>query len=269
MFRARLDAGAEVRAHELVYPVLQGWDSVELKSDLTIVGSDQLFNESMGRFFQERSGMKPQVIVTTRITPGLDGVRKQSKSLNNFISLEDGPRDVFGKAMSLPDGLIAPWLEVYTTMPIAEIRAMEADMAAGANPMGAKLALARAITRRLHGERRASEEEAWFIATVSGKGFPRDCPTVAMRRSTWRAIELLAELEPDMSRGELRRLIDGGGVEFEGRRPESPDTLVEIPRHGELKLKLGRRRFLRLVLRDGSAEGCFACESAGPSGFGC
>ena len=121
MFRARAESGGEVRMDEMIYPILQGQDSVELESDLTIVGSDQLFNESMGRILQEKAGQKPQVIITTRITAGLDGVRKQSKTLGNFVAIDDGPREMFGKVMSLPDRLVRDWFEVYTLVPLGAI----------------------------------------------------------------------------------------------------------------------------------------------------
>jgi len=124
MFRARMEGGNEVRMDEMIYPVLQGQDSVELASDLTIVGSDQLFNESMGRLLQEKAGQKPQVIITTRITAGLDGARKQSKTLGNFVAIDDGPREMFGKVMSLPDRLVRDWFEVYTLVPLGEVEAL-------------------------------------------------------------------------------------------------------------------------------------------------
>ena len=124
MFRARAESGGEVRMDEMIYPVLQGQDSVELGSDLTIVGSDQLFNESMGRILQEKAGQKPQVIITTRITAGLDGVKKQSKSLGNFVAIGDGPREMFGKVMSLPDKLVRDWFEVYSLVPLEEVEAL-------------------------------------------------------------------------------------------------------------------------------------------------
>lgn len=134
MFRARAEGGGEVRMDEMLYPVLQGRDSVELGSDLTIVGSDQLFNESMGRALQEKAGQKPQVIITTRITAGLDGMRKQSKTLGNFVAIDDGPREMFGKVMSLPDGLVRDWFEVYTLLPPGEIEALCGPRAAPDTP---------------------------------------------------------------------------------------------------------------------------------------
>lgn len=118
MFRERVAAGREIGVHELVYPVLQAYDSFAMRSDLTIVGSDQLFNEQLGRVFQQRLGSPPQVVLTTTITPGIDGRAKQSKSLNNYIGLTDSPRDKFGKLMSIPDELVEAYARVYTELPL-------------------------------------------------------------------------------------------------------------------------------------------------------
>src|SRR5215469_10807507 len=138
MFAARIAAGSEIHMHELLYPILQGYDSCELDSDVTIVGTDQLFNELMGRFFAERLGGTPQVIITTEMTPGIDGRAKQSKSLGNYIALSDSPRDMFGKVMKLPDSLIAVYLRVYTLVPLDEVGRMDQAMRAGElNPMQA------------------------------------------------------------------------------------------------------------------------------------
>ncbi|HVU66979.1 MAG TPA: tyrosine--tRNA ligase, partial [Ktedonobacteraceae bacterium] len=123
MFQARIQQGREIYTHELLYPILQGYDSVQLQADLTIIGSDQLFNEMLGRFYQERYGQSPQVIITTRITPGIDGKAKQSKSLGNYIGLGHSPREKFGRAMKLPDDLILTYLEVYTDVPLRDIAA--------------------------------------------------------------------------------------------------------------------------------------------------
>src|SRR3989344_5937821 len=125
MFQKRIAQNQEIHMHEMVYPILQGYDSYMLKSDLTIVGSDQLFNELMGRFYQERMGQAPQVVATTKITPGLDGVEKQSKSLGNYIALSDAPQEKFGKIMSMPDTLIGPYLVIYTEIPLEEISGIE------------------------------------------------------------------------------------------------------------------------------------------------
>ncbi len=244
MFRARTETGGEIRMDEMLYPLLQGWDSVVLDSDLTIVGSDQLFNESMGRLFQERAGRRPQVIITTRITPGLDGVHKQSKTLGNFVAIDDDARTMFGKVMSLPDALIRDWLEVYTTMPIEEIESL---CARGADPRAAKLALARAIVDRWHGAESAASEQAWFEATFSRREFPEDAPLVRAAPGEWRALELLALAVPGQSRSELRRLIAAGAFSVEGSVVAGPEQRIELRPGAELRLKAGKRRFIKVT----------------------
>ena len=139
MFQARISKNQEIHMHEMLYPIHQGYDSYMLKSDLTIVGSDQLFNELLGRFYQERFNQPPQVVVTTKITPGIDGKEKQSKSLGNYIAISDTDRDKYGKAMSLPDELICEYLTVYTDMPIDKINEFNSGIVNGReNPIIAK-----------------------------------------------------------------------------------------------------------------------------------
>lgn len=263
MFRKRMEEGAQVRMNELVYPLLQGQDSVELASDLTIVGSDQLFNESMGRFLQERAGQKPQVIITTRISAGLDGERKQSKSLNNFVALSDSARAMFGKVMSLPDAQIVPWLEIYTLVPLSQVRDMEEAMKSGGlNPMEAKRRLAYSIVERMHGPAAAAGEERWFLDAFSGKSFPADAPRRAVGAGPHGVVDLLSAAAPERSRSELRRLLEAGAVELDGRRLSMEDASVRVEASSELRLRLGKRGFFRLFAASPS-------ESTGPSGFGC
>lgn len=249
MFRARAEAGAEVRLDEALYPLLQGWDSVELGSDLTIVGSDQLFNESMGRLFQEKAGQRPQVIITTRITPGLDGHIKQSKSLGNYVAIDDGPREMLGKVMSLPDGLIRAWFEVYSLVPQAQIDELcggAREAAAPPEPRKAKLALAKAIVGRWHGPEAARREADWFEATFSRRDFPADAPILFVAEDRLPALELVALAAPGLSRSELRRLLAQGGVKLDEEAIEDPAAMIALARGSEHRLKLGKRGFFRI-----------------------
>jgi len=251
MFRSRQESGSEVRMHELIYPVLQGWDSVELASDLTIVGSDQLFNESMGRFFQERQGQQAQVIITTKITPGLDGVKKQSKSLNNFVALADSPRDKFGKIMSLADALVVQWLQVYTTLPLPEIEQIDQGLAAGSlHPMEAKRILAQAVVERYHGRPAAAAEDRWFRETFSERAFPADAPQLCLRPGRIKLLDLLVLLAPDQSRSELRRLLLSGAVLLGAEKLADPQQLLDFPEGSCHEVKLGRRRHFRLLVQE-------------------
>jgi tyrosyl-tRNA synthetase len=246
MFRARAESGGEVRVDEMLYPALQGWDSVQLESDLTIVGSDQLFNESMGRAFQERAGQRPQVVITTRITPGLDGVRKQSKTLGNYIAIDDGPRAMFGKAMSLPDALVRDWLEVYTTMPLERINGL-CGAACECDPREAKAALAFSIVERWHGREAALAEEAWFESIFSRRDFPTDATVVRIQAGKLGAIELLARAAPELSRSEIRRLIAEGAIEADGERLRGADEGFDAKPGREIELRIGKRRFYRIT----------------------
>ena len=164
MFRERMRQGQDIHMHEMIYPVLQGYDSFALNSDLTIIGTDQLFNEMMGRFYQERLGQSPQVIITTKITPGIDGKAKQSKSLGNYIGLGHSPRDKFGRVMTLPDHLIVSYLEVYTDVPLEFVD--EIAMRVEKEPMKWKLFLAHEIVRRYHGAEIADKEQEWFLRDI-------------------------------------------------------------------------------------------------------
>jgi tyrosyl-tRNA synthetase len=244
MFQKRIDNEQEIYMHELLYPILQGYDSAMLKSDLTIVGTDQLFNELMGRFYQEKLGQSPQVVVTTKITPGTDGVEKQSKSLGNYIALSDTPRDKFGKIMSLPDFLITSYLEVYTRMPLDEIREIERGIAGGNfNPMDAKKRLATALVERYHGQEAADAELTWFTETFSLRKTPEAIPIVHVSPNP-KVMEMLQACLPNMSKSEIRRLLQQGGVRLNDVRLTQPEEQLHV-KDGDT-LKVGKRQWFKL-----------------------
>jgi tyrosyl-tRNA synthetase len=247
MFQARIAAGTEVHMHELIYPVLQGYDSCELDSDLTIVGSDQLFNELMGRFLAERLGTAPQVVITTHITPGIDGRAKQSKSLGNYIALSDSARDLFGKAMRLPDHLVTEYLRHYTLVPLPEVEELERGMAARElNPMQAKRVLGRALVERYHSAEAAGQEDEWFTTVFSGRSVPADVPEVAVTDPNMTLLDLLRRCLPDQSGTALRRLIADGAVRLDGERAlTDPDQRHPVS-SGDV-LKVGKRRWFRIT----------------------
>jgi tyrosyl-tRNA synthetase len=246
MFQKRIQNGHEIHMHEMLYPVLQGYDSAMLQADLTIVGTDQLFNEMMGRFYQERAGQPPQVILTTRITMGTDGKNKQSKSLGNHIALADTPRDKFGKLMSILDTLVPEYLEVYTALPSSEVDALKGRMSA--DPMGVKMAMARAVVARYHGEEQGLAEQEYFQGVFSQRQAPQDMPQVVVT-ATLTALGLLRAADPETSKSQLRRLLEQNAVELDGRRLTDPNALVQLPSTGSV-LKVGKRRWVRVVLRN-------------------
>lgn len=246
MFRERVAAGREIALHELTYPVLQGYDSFALDSDLTIVGSDQLFNEQLGRHFQQRLGAEPQVVITTTITPGIDGGAKQSKSLKNYIALTDTPKDKFGKLMSLPDSLIAEYARVYTELPLDQVAVLgEAAEHGGPPARDAKLRLASAVVTRYHGANSAKAERAAFIDLFTHRGEPTDIPEVLVDSANPTVLRLLRAARPQDSNSELRRLIKQGAVSIDNRKALSPDQTVSFT--APITLRSGPHTFHRIV----------------------
>jgi len=242
MFQMRLAAETDIYMHEILYPVLQGYDSVAIESDLTIIGSDQLFNEMMGRFFQERMGQKPQTIITTKITAGLDGKLKQSKSIGNYIGLSHSPRDKFGRVMSIPDTLIEEYFRIYTDLPLDEIDRMKEEIKK--NPRMAKVKLAYAIVGRYHGHEIAVWEREWFENTVSKGLVPEDIPELAIMDPQMELLELVSQARPGKSRSDSRRLIGQGAVEINGQKKKDADERL-ILRTNDV-LKVGKRNWYRI-----------------------
>lgn len=244
MFQERIKKRREIAMTEVLYPLLQGYDSVAIKSDMTIIGSDQLFNEHFGRFFQEKFGQHPQVIMTLKILPGLDGGAKMSKSLGNYIALNDTPQDKFGKAMRLVDSLIIPYLEVYTDIAMDEIRRIEKELRVGSNPRDAKLFFAAALVRRYHGAAIAKKEQERFLATFSDGKVPDEMPEIAMDEGERSLIDLLAGLKLAPSKSEARRLILQKAVDVDGMVIQDPSAKIAV-RKG-MTVKVGKHRFIRI-----------------------
>lgn len=244
MFRDRLSQGREIALHELAYPVLQGYDSFAMQSDLTIVGTDQLFNEMMGRQFQQRLGARPQSLITTVITPGLDGGPKQSKSLGNYIALADTARDKFGKIMSLPDGLIGMWASAYTTLSDRDVEELTwAAEEGGIISRDAKLRLAEAVVERYHGQERAALERSVFLDVFSERRVPEDLDVIEVSGAL-PVIDVLVVVRPDLSRSALRRLLRQGAVRVDGRVVIDPDE--RLPIVDEALIRTGPRSWARI-----------------------
>lgn len=242
MFQKRIAEKREIHMHEMLYPVLQGYDSVMVKADMTVIGADQLFNEMMGRFFQEKFKQKPQTIVTTQITQGIDGKSKQSKSVGNYIGLAHSPRDKFGRVMSIPDKLVMEYFRIYTDLPDGEL----AEMAAlfDENPRDAKIRLAYAIVSRYHGHDTAAAEQNWFENTFSKGKVPDDIPTLAVINPRIGALELVMLARPGKSKGDSRRLMKQGGVELNGEKLTEPDKTLVV--HTNDVLQVGKRSWFRI-----------------------
>jgi tyrosyl-tRNA synthetase len=227
MFQKRIETGNDIFMHELIYPILQGYDSVMLESDLTIIGSDQLFNEMLGRFYQEKFGQSPQVIITSKITPGLGGGEKQSKSLGNYIGLDHSPRDKFGRTMRLLDELISCYFEIYTDAPAEQLA--EISELVKTDPLEAKKRLAEEIVRRYHGDAAAKAEREWFENVFSKNQVPADIPEVSFAEAAVPALQLVGRFfEGKKSNSDIRRLFAQGGVRRNEEKLSDPLQSIEI-----------------------------------------
>ena len=252
MFQKRIADGTEIRMHEMLYPILQGYDSYMLDADLTVVGSDQLFNEMMGRFFQEKHGQRAQTIITTTITPGLDGKNKQSKSLNNYIAITDEPREKFGKVMSIPDELIIPYMQTYTEMSNAEIAEHEQSMKSGSNPSLSKKALGAKVVERYHGAEIAQQELKFFENAFSKKKAAlEDLPELKISRDELmklNGLSLLKKVKEKMSNSDIRRLFEQGAVSLNDTKLGNSQDPLAV--NSDDVLKVGKKEFFKIKIED-------------------
>lgn len=249
MFKKRIQDNSEIYLNEMLYPILQGYDSVMLDSDLTVVGSDQLFNEMMGRFFQEKFGQTKQIVMTTKITKGLWGEEKQSKSIGNFVALTDTSKDKFGKIMTLADDRIVEWMKVYTDIPLEEIESIRVKLERGEiNPRDAKMKLAHSIVTRYHDSQTADAEMHQFIETFSKKAFPIDAPKIEVTSERINIIELIGMCCTSISKSQIRRLIQQGAVLLNDDKIIDPQ--VEVILEMNNTLKVGKRNFFKVVVKN-------------------
>lgn len=251
-FANRLQAGASIGAHELLYPICQGYDSVALEADIEMGGTDQKFNILMGRDLQRAFGQKPQVTLLMPLLVGLDGHEKMSKSLGNYVGIYEPPDDMYGKLMSISDELMSTYFELATEVPLDEIRKIESDLAYGSlHPRAAKQRLAREIVSIYHNPDDACAAEAEFDRVHRAHQIPADLPEVVIPSSAladgkiWIA-SLIQQAGFAQSSSEGRRLVKQGGVRIDGERIE--DASLEIALRSGAILQVGKRRFAKLVM---------------------
>jgi tyrosyl-tRNA synthetase len=250
-FAKRFADGRPIGIHEFMYPLLQGYDSVALRADVELGGTDQKFNLLVGRELQREEGQEPQVIMTLPILEGLDGVHKMSKSLDNYIGIDEPPQTIFGKAMSIPDALTLRYMELATAIPRERIAGLRAGLDGGTvHPRDAKILLATALVSQYHTPADAEAAAAWFARTFSQRAFPTDAPSVSVPAETREAdgtvrlSRLLTAIGAAASGSDARRLIRQGGVEVDGEVVR--DEEARIPVAGERRLRVGKRRFFRV-----------------------
>jgi tyrosyl-tRNA synthetase len=251
-FAERLRQGLPLHLHEILYPLCQAYDSVALEADVEMGGTDQKFNNLMGRDLQREFGQEPQVVFLMPILVGLDGQQKMSKSLGNYIGIAEPPEEMFGKVMSLPDELMAQYFVLCTDVPMEEIEAIERGLREGRlHPRDVKRRLAREIVAIYHGAEAASAAEAAFERVFVAKEFPEQIPEVFLEPDDLEGgriwiVKLLVLAGLVESNSEAKRLISQGGVSVDGRRITDIDTDLEVV--DGMVLRVGKRRFARIRL---------------------
>lgn len=250
-FQTRLRGGVALHLHEILYPLCQAYDSVALQADVELGGTDQKFNNLMGRDLQREFGQAPQVVLLTPLLAGVDGVEKMSKSLGNAIGITDPPAEMYGKVMSIPDGAMPGYFEFATDVVADEVARIKRGLADGSlHPRDAKRRLAREIVRMWRGNGAATAAEEAFDRVFRAKDLPEEMPEVrlpglrgagAVRR---KAVRLLVDLDLAKSQSEAKRLISQGGVAVNGQRISDMDAEIDV-RDG-MVVRVGKRRFARV-----------------------
>lgn len=244
-FTKRLQEEKPISLHELLYPLTQGYDSVALDSDVELGGTDQKFNLLMGRNLQREFGQEPQAIMTTPLLEGLDGVQKMSKSLNNYIGIEEPPEEMFGKIMSISDELMWRYYELLTDLTATEISNLRSEIEKGENPRNLKVRLAKLIITDFHSAAAAAAAEEDFNRRFVKKEVPDEIEERTIASGSYNLAQLLADTGLAASKGEARRLIEQGGVRVNGEKATAAAAEVRIEGSPTL-LQVGKRRFLRL-----------------------
>lgn len=248
-FSKRYKAGSPISLHEFIYPLMQGYDSIMVKNDVELGGTDQLFSLLVGRDLQKDAGMEPQVVLTTSLLEGIDGNKKMSKSLNNYIGITEPPREMFGKVMSIPDNLMRKYFELATDVSIEDIQQLLDEKT---HPRTAKVALAKAIVSRYHNLQAAEAAAEEFDRVFKEGALPDEIPIISIpdgeleNGKIW-ITKLIVSCKFAATNGEARRLIQQGGVSVNSETINDPTLNIEIT--PGMTLKVGKRRFAKIVLQ--------------------
>lgn len=246
-FQKRMKDERPISMHELLYPLVQGYDSVALEADVELGGTDQTFNLLVGRSLQKEYGQEPQVIITTPLLEGTDGVDKMSKSLGNYIGIDEPADEIFGKIMSISDELMWKYYELLTDLNVDEINALHFKCEAGEkNPRDVKIDLAKQIIKDFHSEGDAKLAEANFINQFSEGNLPDEIDEMEIASGKYKIADLLTEANMVESKGEAKRLIKQGGVKIDEEKVEHAGIEVEIDSSKEVLVQVGKRNFLNV-----------------------
>jgi len=251
-FAKRYKEGVEIYLHELLYPLMQAYDSVAIKASVEIGGTDQTFNMLAGRELQKKMGLPEQAVISCPLLVGLDGVNKMSKSLGNYIGITESAESMYGKVMSIPDALILNYFELATEMSMEEIAIVKNKLDEGENPRDIKMWLAREIVTLYHSNDAAQKAEEAFVKTFQKKEVPDEMPEVRLKVETTTITilvrHILEELGSKVSGSESRRLVEQGAIKINGEVVNNPDRSVTIDKSGILFQK-GKRIFAKVVPR--------------------
>ncbi|WP_233897358.1 tyrosine--tRNA ligase [Tenacibaculum piscium] len=249
-FNKRFTENTPIAMHELVYPILQGYDSVKIKADIEMGGTDQLFNCTMGRQIQQSFNMSPQIIMCMPLLRGLDGKEKMSKSLNNTIGLTDEPTDIFGKTMSISDDLIPEFLKLTTDFSVLEKQAILKRLSTGENPMEIKKIIAKNIIKQYYNEQAAKDAELFFINQFQSKKaenkayHPVSLKSIQAKENIITLTNLCSFLKNDLTKSAIKRLIISGAIQVNSQKITDPQTNISLTK--EMKIKIGKRSFYEL-----------------------
>lgn len=247
-FAKRLKEGMPIGIHEFLYPLMQGYDSVMLKADVELGGTDQKFNLLVGRHLQREYGQEPQVAIMMPILEGIDGIQKMSKSLGNYIGVTEDANEMYGKTMSIPDELIIRYFELVTRVPMDEVRELEAGMKAGKlNPRDVKMRLAREIITMYHGMEEALRAEGRFKKVFQQRDIPEDIPEFVLDENIIWVPRLLVDAGLVDSTSEGKRMIRQGAVKVDGQRVD--DDTASLACKDDQVIQVGKRKFARIRLK--------------------
>ncbi|NOX88183.1 MAG: tyrosine--tRNA ligase [Calditrichaeota bacterium] len=244
-FARRYGSQQPISIHEFFYPLMQGYDSVMIKADVEIGATEQKFNLTIGRDIQREYGQEPQVILTLPVLEGLDGKQRMSKSIGNYIGIDEDPREMYGKTMSIPDELIYRYFELVTDVDGAQLKRIKEQLAdPKVNPRDLKMQLAHTLVRMYHGEEAADHAAQEFRKVFVKKDIPDEMPEVLLKTVQMRIDNLLIATKTAVSKSEARRLISGGGVSLDGEKITDPFYLADL-KDGQI-LKVGKRKFVKI-----------------------
>ncbi|MFA4890841.1 MAG: tyrosine--tRNA ligase [Candidatus Gracilibacteria bacterium] len=244
MYQERIKQDQPIYIHEFLYPLMQGYDSVALKSDLELGGTDQTFNLLAGRTIQRAYGQEPQSVLTVPLLVGTDGKEKMGKSLGNYIGITESPKDMFGKTMSIPDHSILSYFELTTDISLEELAKIKKALDEGENPRNLKVRLAKELVTFYHNKKAANDAEQEFINMFQKKQLPDVIDEKKLKQTKWKLVDLLAETGLVASKGEARRMVEQGGVKVDQAKVESIDFEIDVS--GGKLLQVGKRKFLKV-----------------------